>query len=241
VAESAALGGPPGYVPAGAAPATIVGQLLEGDPPVVAAAAPPTARDARGHEVPVAYAIDGDVLAVTVDPPADAVHPITVDPSWTTTPEPGATIVRMSRDAGGVTTTTASRTTPVPWSSVVDEDGVDDKAVARIAGCYRRKVWLSRESVGVFLFGLSLEKKWCGSRGRIRRQSREARASVGWNWDLVGRPRSGTRMYRADYGESWAKAHFRLDYSPFYTQNKFPAVGVHFNSVGGSRTWQSCC
>ena len=90
VADSAVLAGAPGGSPAGGAPGeTTVGMLLAGDPPVVAAAGPPTARDAAGRAVPVAYAIEGDTLAVTVAAPADAAYPVTVDPSWTATPGAG--------------------------------------------------------------------------------------------------------------------------------------------------------
>lgn len=69
--------------------------------------APPWARDARGEEVPTAYAVDGNTLVQTVDFDATAAFPIVADPTFqgdcgiiTCTLRLNRASTRNARDAG---------------------------------------------------------------------------------------------------------------------------------------------
>lgn len=144
----------------------------------------------------------------------------------------------LQPDGSVVTTTTESRMLRPGERGYRSPPTNNDLRKSGRHGCYKKRVTKRSESLSVFQWGITLDKRWCGYKnGRITSQDRKVYTSTGTNWKLVSKV-SRTRMSSSKKGKTWAKAHFRLKY-PNFEQNKYPEVGVVFNSSGHSKTWRS--
>ena len=150
-----------------------------------------------------------------------------------------ATVETSPQPDGSVITTTFESWTLSPGEAGYSPppEGADLRKSGRHS-CYKARVYQKSESLGVFQWGITLVKSWCGyPSGRIFRQERNVYTSTGTNWKRISRV-SRTKMSSRRKGKTYARAHFQLKY-PHFEQNKRPEVGIRFNSSGHSRSWRT--
>jgi hypothetical protein len=105
--------------------------------------------------------------------------------------------------------------------------------------CHKVSIVRTKETFGVYRWGIKLVKNWCGySRGRITSQDKTTYISTGTNVSQRQPYYSNTQTINRSHGNSYSHGYFHDSYGPF-SKDDDPLVGLNFYANGDFDPYQS--